>query len=157
MDRSDWAILAALEANGRISYGALGEAVGLSKTPCWTRVQRLEEQGIITGYRASIDRQTIGLSLVAFCEVTVDFAHHRDFEAAVLDHPAILECYSTAGRGDYLLKVVCRDVDQLDAILRMEISSISGVVRSSTTIGLKAIKQETRIVGFAMQSHEKSH
>lgn len=152
MDRLDWAILAALEGDGRISYGALGETVGLSKTPCWTRVQRLEEQGVITGYRATIDRQKIGLTLVAFCEVAVDFIHHRDFETAVLEHPAILECYSTAGKGDYLLKILCRDVDHLDAILRLELSSVAGLVRSSTTIALKAIKQEARMVALAIKS-----
>lgn len=140
MDRLDWKILAALESDGRMSFGALGEHVGLSKTPCWTRVQRLETEGVITGYHATISRRAIGLSLTAFCEVTVEFARHRAFEEAVIAHPFVLECYTTAGRADYLLKIAARDVDHLDLILRNQISGLPGVVRSSSTIGLKAIK-----------------
>ncbi|MET1755712.1 Lrp/AsnC family transcriptional regulator [Novosphingobium sp. RD2P27] len=154
MDRIDWAVLAALEADGRLGYAALGEIVGLSKTPCWTRVQRLEERGVITGYRADIDRSAVGLPLTAFCEVTVDFAHHHDFEAAIKSHPAVLECYTTAGQGDYLLKIVCGDVEHLDTILREQISGIPGVVRSSSTIALKSIKQANGIMPFASQSRQ---
>lgn len=149
LDRFDLAILAELEADGRIGYNALSERIGLSKTPSWERVQRLEERGVISGYHAAIDPAAVGLDLVAFCDVTVDFLHHRDFEQAVLDHPAILECYSTAGRGDYVLKVICRDVAHLDTILREQISGLPGVVRSSTTIGLKAIKQKRGLMDFA--------
>ena len=154
LDWMDWKILMALEADGRMSFGALGDQVGLSKTPCWTRVQRLEREGFIAGYHAAIDRKAVGIALTSFCEVTVEFAHHASFEAAIIDHPAVLECYTVAGQGDYLLIIAARGVEHLDQILRAEISGIAGVVRSSTTIGLKAIKQSVGVTKFASQARD---
>lgn len=145
IDRTDLAILAALETDGRQSYAAVAEQVGLSKTPCWTRVQNLEKAGFIRGYRADVDPGKLGLKLIAFCEVRVDFDAHARFEAAVIAHPSIIDCYTTAGQGDYLLHIVSGDVESLDALLRWEISRLPGVKRSATTICLKRIKEAGRI------------
>ena len=99
MDKIDRAILEALEADGRESFGAIAERVALSKTPCWTRVQALERRGAIKGYRAVIDPHALGLKLTAFVGVTIEFGSRVAFERAVSAHPAIIECYTTAGRG----------------------------------------------------------
>src|ERR1700740_1844861 len=90
LPRLDLAILAHLEADGRLSYAELGEAVGLSKSACWKRVQALEQSGAIRGYRAKIDPEALGLTTVAFVAVTVAFERHAEFEQAVIAHPAIL-------------------------------------------------------------------
>jgi Lrp/AsnC family leucine-responsive transcriptional regulator len=149
MDRYDWSILAQLERDGRQPFSTIAEKVGLSKTPCWTRVQAMEQAGIITGYRAVVDQRALGLKLVAFCEVTVNFDQHAAFEDAVLAHPSVLECYTTAGQADYLLHVVTRDVETLDTLLREELSQLPGVLRSSTTVCLKRIKDGGAITGAA--------
>ena len=141
MDRKDLAILEALEADARLSFATLAERVGLSKTPCWSRVQSFERQGTIKGYRAVLDASALGLGLNAFIEVAIDLDAHSTFETAVLAHPSILACYTTAGDADYLLHVVTRDVGSLDDLLRHEISRLPGVQRSSTTVCLKTIKE----------------
>lgn len=142
LSRVDLAILRILEADARISFAALAERVGLSKSPCWTRVQALEKQGVITGYRARIDAKAVGKGLTVYALATVDFARAEAFEAAVLRHPAIIECHSTAGAGDYLLRIVAADVADLDHLLRKELSLLPGVQRYTTTVCMKAIKED---------------
>lgn len=142
LDRTDLAILRVLEADARISFAELADRVGLSKTPCWTRVQALERRGVIKGYRAQLEAAALGKGLTVFAVVEVEFARHEAFEAAALRHPAITECHTTAGEGDYLLRMVAADVGELDQLLRKEISQLPGVRRFSTTICMKAIKQD---------------
>ncbi len=149
MDKIDWSILEALEADGRESFGAIAEKVSLSKTPCWTRVQTLEREGAIRGYRAVIDPHSVGLNLTAFVEVTIEFGSRVAFERAVGEHPAIIECYTTAGEADYLLQVMTRDVESLDGLLREELCRLPGVQRSATTICLKRIKDNGPITRAA--------
>lgn len=142
LSRIDLSILRILEADARISFAALAERVGLSKSPCWTRVQALEKQGVITGYRARIDAKAVGKGLTVFALATVDFAQAEAFEAAVLRHPAVTDCHSTAGAGDYLLRIVAADVADLDHLLRKELSQLPGVQRYTTTVCMKAIKED---------------
>jgi Lrp/AsnC family leucine-responsive transcriptional regulator len=149
MDRTDWQILAALEDDGRMSYAALAEQVGLSKTPCWTRVQALEQKGLIQGYRAIVDRRALGLTLTAFVEVRVEFGASERFEEAVRAHPAILECHTTTGQADYLIQIVTRDVESLDSLLREELSRLPGVQRFATTVCMKPIKSAGGITAAA--------
>lgn len=156
LDRFDWSILKSLEADGRQTFSALAEEVGLSKTPCWSRVQALEQAGTIRGYKAVIDERSIGLDLVALCEVQVQFSSHPAFEDAVKAHPAILECYTTAGEADYLLRVATSGVERLDLLLREELSQLPGVVRFATTICLKRIKESGLIVGAAVLAGRQS-
>jgi len=140
MDQLDFAIIASLERDGRQSFSGLADSVGLSKTPCWMRVQALEAAGVIRGYTADIDAKAIGLGVFAFVQVMIDFSRRAAFEAAVLQNPSILECYTTAGEADYMLKLVCRDVDDLDDLLRFSISLMPGLQRSTTMICLKPVK-----------------
>jgi Lrp/AsnC family leucine-responsive transcriptional regulator len=149
MDKTDRRILDALEEDGRRSFAALGERVALSKTPCWSRVQALETSGAIKGYRAIIDPFCLGLNLTAFVGVTIDFARRVEFERAVREHPAIIECYTTAGDSDYLLQVMTGDVERLDRLLREELCRLPGVQRSATTVCLKRIKDNGPITKAA--------
>jgi Lrp/AsnC family leucine-responsive transcriptional regulator len=155
MDNFDHTILSLLEADGRQSYVGLAEQVGLSKTPCWARVQALEKDGVIRGYRAVLEPSALGLGLTAFVQVSIEFGSHTAFEAAALAHPAIIECYTTAGDGDYLLKVATSDVEQLDSLLREDLCRLPGVQRFSTKICLKTIKDGgplTRTAEFARRA-----
>jgi Lrp/AsnC family leucine-responsive transcriptional regulator len=156
VDKIDWAILECLEANGRESFGAIAERVSLSKTPCWSRVQTLEREGAIKGYRAVIDPYAVGLKLTAFVEVTIEFGSRVAFERAVGRHPSIIECYTTAGEADYLLQIMTSGVERLDSLLREEVCRLPGVQRSATTICLKRIKDNgpiTRAAEFERGGH----
>ena len=145
----DGRLLAALESDARLSYAALGERIGLSKTPTWARVRALEQSGTITGYRAEIDPAALGLTLHAFVEVRLRSTQHAEFEAAVQRHPAVLECFTTAGQADYLLHLLVEGIGALDALLRDDLSRLPGVERLATTVGMKTIKARARITDCA--------
>lgn len=140
LEKAEAAILKLLEEDGRISYAELGERVGLSKSPCWSRVRELERRGVIRRYRAEIDPAAVGLDLHAFVQVTINSAKHTEFEAAVNRHPSVLECFTTAGQADYLLHVLVRGIAELDDLLRSQVSRLPGVQRLDTTVCMKTIK-----------------
>lgn len=140
LEKAEAAILKLLEEDGRISYAELGEKVGLSKSPCWSRVRELERRGVIRRYRAEIDPAAVGLDLHAFVQVTINSAKHTEFEAAVNRHPSVLECFTTAGQADYLLHVLVRGIAELDDLLRSQVSRLPGVQRLDTTVCMKTIK-----------------
>ena len=160
MDRFDRAILSALERDARQSFADLAQEVGMSKTPCWNRVQGLEASGAILGYRAMVEPEAVGLTLDAFVQVSVSFADHAAFEAAACAHPSVIACYTTAGDADYLLHVMARDADyllhvmardvaHLDGLLRGQLRRMPGVERFNTTIGMKRIKRAGAVMAAA--------
>lgn len=151
LGRQDAEILARLERDGRLSYADLGEHVGLSKSPTWSRVRALEERGVITGYRAIVEPAAIGLDIHAFVQVTIRSTMSREFEQAVVRHAAVLECYTTAGQADYLLHVLVPNVAALDTLLRNELSRMPGVEHVSTTVGMKTIKARGYVTDCAAQ------
>lgn len=154
MDSYDWKIAEVLEAEGRSSFASLAETVGLSKSPCWTRVREMERSGLLTGYRAQFDPGKLGVGVQCQISVTIGFDAHTAFEEAVLEHPAINECHTTAGDSDYLLRVFARSVEHLDELLRHQISKLPGVQSISTTICLKTIKSKSSITRWAAQNEK---
>lgn len=153
MDRIDWKIIDALEREGRQSFAELGERVGLSKSPCWARVRQLEDKGIIQGYGARLDHAALGLAVQCLVEVRISLDAHAQFEQAVIDHPAVIECHTTAGDSDYVLRIFARSVEHLDDLLRHELSKLPGVHRLATLICLKTIKRNGPIVELAKISN----
>lgn len=147
LEKTEIALLRALEEDARLSFGELGEKAGLSKTPCWSRVRALEKRGVIKGYRAEIDPGEIGLQIHAFVQVTINAAKHSEFETAVVRHPSVVQCFATAGQGDYLLHVLVPGISDLDELLRAEVSRLPGVQRLVTTVCMKTIKHRAPTIG----------
>lgn len=121
LDRIDRKILAELQADATIPLKMLAERVGLSQTPCWKRVQKLEDAGIITGRVALVNPEKIGLGLHVF--VAVEASDHspewRDaFTAATHELPEVVEVYRMAGEMDYLLRVAVPDMAGYDAFYK---------------------------------------
>lgn len=156
MDKLDWKIVEELEQDGRRSFAELGEIVGLSKSPCWSRVRNLEKLGIIQGYTARLDPFALGLEVQSFVEVRIDLDTHAEFESAVMAHPAVVECHTTAGNADYMLKVFARSVDHLDELLRHDLSKLPGVHRLATVVCLKTIKQPGRLADWARTTERRA-
>lgn len=146
MDAIDVRILTELERDGRLSFTELGERVGLSKSPCWNRVQSHEANGVISGYHADLNMAKLGLDTLAFVHVTVAFEKHDQFETAVNDHPLIVACHATVGDADYLLQVVTRSMLRLDEFLRSELWRLPGVERFTTTISMRTIKRKASLM-----------
>ena len=146
LDPIDLRILDAIQRDGRITKLALAEKVGLSPTPCWMRLRKLEKAGIVSGYHASIAMRVIAPVATVLMEVTL--ANHRQadfdrFERVVRDVPEIVACWSVGGGVDYVLKVMARDIDAyqrlVDGLLEREI----GIDRYFTYIVTKTVKDET--------------
>ena len=139
-DKVDLKIVAALERDGRMSFSALGESIGLSKTPCWNRVRDLCQSGIIEGYSANLNPTGLGLNVRALVHVVVDFDHYRAFEQAIVAHQAVRSCHAVTGEFDYVLEILSRDINSFDQLLRAELSQIPGVERFNTSISTRMVK-----------------
>ena len=114
LDRYDVAILAALQRDARQSNADLAAAIGLSAAPTWRRVRRLEDLGVITGYRAEIDRRKIGLGVLAFVRVDTERDNAestRALEAAIRGLPEVIACHYISGAGTFELQVLVPDLD----------------------------------------------
>lgn len=146
LDATDLKILDAIQRDGRITKLKLAEQVGLSPTPCWMRLAKLEKAGIVTGYHARIAVRAIAPVTSVLVEVTL--ANHRQadfdrFERVVRDVPEIISCWSVGGGVDYLLRVMTRDIDAyqrlIDSLLEREI----GIDRYFTYIVTRTVKDDT--------------
>lgn len=131
IDRYDRRILEELQRDGRISNQDLAERIGLSPSPCLRRVRALEEAGIILGYRALLDAQKLGLSLMALIQISMDRhtpERFANFETRISELPQVLECLLITGQdADYLLKVVVENMDAYQDFLLNRITRIAGV------------------------------
>jgi Lrp/AsnC family transcriptional regulator, regulator of ectoine-degradation genes len=148
LDPIDLRILDAIQRDGRITKLALAERVGLSPTPCWMRLRKLERAGIVSGYHARIALRQIAPIATVLMEVTLGAHRQADFdrfERAIRDIPQIVACWSVGGGVDYVLKVVARDIDAyqrlVDGLLEREI----GIDRYFTYIVTKTVKDETAL------------
>jgi Lrp/AsnC family leucine-responsive transcriptional regulator len=144
LDRLDHAILRVLAAEGRISATELARRIGLSKSPVQARIKRLEETGVITGYRATLDWVRMGLAHVAFVEVRLSDTREaalQAFNRAVAAIPEIEECHMIASRFDYLLKVRTADIQDYRRVLGEKLSALPHVASTSTYVAMEAVKE----------------
>lgn len=145
MDAIDKKILRALAQQGRLTNAELAEAVGLSPSPCWTRVKRLEQAGVIRGYAALLDQAALGLPDTVFIEVMMerhDEAQLRRFEEAVADIPEILECHLVTGEYDYVIKAAVGGTMGYERLLRDRLYRLPGVRHTRTSFALRCLKRE---------------
>ena len=144
MDRFDHAILSVLAEDGRISITDLATRIGLSKTPTQGRLRKLEESGVILGYRALLDPIRLGLDHVAFVEVRLSDTREaalRAFNAAVVKIPEIEQAHMIASHFDYLLKVRTRDMSAYRRFMGETISALPHVSHTSTYVAMEAVKE----------------
>ena len=143
IDRYDRQILDILQAEGRISNQDLADRIGLSPAPCLRRVRALEENGLITGYKALLDARKLGLSLMALIGISMDQhtpERFANFEASIAGIAEVLECLLITGQqSDYQLKVVVRDMDGYQDLLLNKITRIAGVTGVHTSFVLRQV------------------
>jgi Lrp/AsnC family leucine-responsive transcriptional regulator len=144
LDRFDHAILRELSIDGRISATELGRRIGLSKSPTQARMKRLEDGGVITGYRANLDPIRMGQAHVAFVEVRLSDTREaalQAFNKAVLAVPEVEQAHMIASRFDYLLKVRTTDIQDYRRVLAERISALPHVASTSTYVAMEAVKE----------------
>ena len=148
MDRTDLRILAELQADGTLSSQALAEKVGLSTSPCWRRVRKLEEDRVISTTVAILDPEKIGLDVIAVVAVALEDRHPdsvRQFDEMVANRPEILECYAMSGQHDYHMKVACKSIRAYEVLLREHIMPCRAVHHVNTSFVLRSNKYTTAL------------
>ena len=143
LDQRDIAILRVLAAEGRISKTDLADRVGLSATPCWERLRRLEKAGLIEGYRAEIALRKLGPHVTVF--VAAELADHtaarcRAFEEAMGRYDEVVACWALGGGFDYLLQIVTRDIDAYQRLIDAMLDARIGLARYFTYVVTKPVK-----------------
>ena len=151
MDHTDRKILIALQSQGRTSNVELARQSGLAPSSMLERVRRLEDKGVIASYRAVLDPKQLGYQVQAM--VMINLGRHQetrieDFEAGVADISEVKACFHVAGRYDYILHLVVRDIDHLADLVKHRLSAIGGVEKQETFLVLSTVKEDQ---GYALQ------
>ncbi|MER6915875.1 Lrp/AsnC family transcriptional regulator [Streptomyces sp. NPDC000594] len=129
-DATDWRILEALQANGRAGFAELARSVSMSASAVTERVRRLEEAGVITGYTAVVDRERLGLPILAFVRLRYPHGNYKPFHDLLETTPEILEAHHVTGDDCFVLKVAARSMRHLEEVT----GRISGLGPVTTSI-----------------------
>ncbi|PCJ44069.1 MAG: AsnC family transcriptional regulator [Alphaproteobacteria bacterium] len=147
MDKLDQKILDLLQQDAMVPVADIAEQVGSSKSVCWRRIQRLQDDGIIKSRVALLDPNKVGLDIILFAQVKMT-AHGRrlpNFIEIIKDIPQILECYTLMGNVDFLLKIVVKDIQEYENLWWHHLSPIEGVQEINSTIAMTAVKHTTKL------------
>lgn len=139
----DMKILALLQNDARITNQTLADHIGMSASPCWRKVRKLEEDEVIQGYRAVLNRKKIGLGVMVFVRVSIDShseAEARKFEQEVTALEDVVACYSIGGDADFLLQVVAQDLDAYADFAMKVVRRLPGIKEMQSMFVLKEIK-----------------
>ncbi len=142
----DRKLLLAVQADCQQSMQQLGEAVGLSPSACHRRLKALEDKGFILAHRAVLNADKLGFSMQFFISVSLTSQSEQSFEAfeqAVKSIPEVLECHLMAGLSDYILRVVCRDLEDFERLHRRLIARLPGVGQVHSNMSIRTVKVRT--------------
>ena len=148
LDRYDRQILDLLQRDASLSAAEIGDRIGLSQSPCWRRIHRLEQAGYIVKRVACLDRRKLGLDVLVFAMVKLS-AHGRrslpEFAEAIRGFPEVQECFTLMGEMDFLLRVVTRDVQSYERFFFDTLSQLPGVLEVHSNIAMSEIKSTTEL------------
>lgn len=148
LDSYERKILRVLQEDASLSTAAVAEAVGLSPSPCWRRIDRLERDGFIKRRVALVDRRKVGFNAQVFAQVKLN-AHGRanldEFACSIRQFPEVLECHVLMGSVDFMLRVVAEDIDAYERFFFEKLSRLPGVQEINSTVALSEIKVTTAL------------
>ncbi|GLS24328.1 Lrp/AsnC family transcriptional regulator [Marinibactrum halimedae] len=148
LDKIDRRILTLLQTDASLSAAEIAEHVNLSQPPCWRRIKRMEEAGIIQTRVAMLNRKQLGLNVVVYAEVKLS-ANGRQalgaFEEKIRSFPEVTECYVMLGRIDFLLRIVTRDIESYEEFFRHHLSQLPGVQDINSSVALSEVKYSTEL------------
>tara|TARA_Y100001956_G_C4124346_1_gene189226 strand:- start:1138 stop:1593 length:456 start_codon:yes stop_codon:yes gene_type:complete len=150
MDRIDRHILSLLQKDARQSTADIADKVGLSASPCARRIKKLEEDGIIAGYQAKLDKKSVGVGMTVFVEVSLN--NHQAssidaFEQAVLEMEEVTSCHVVSGAYDYLLEVVSKDLSGYESFTR-KLQRLDNVKDIHTHLAIRQVKESSELPVF---------
>ncbi len=153
MDRTDRMILSILQEDATLPVAEIGRRVGLSTTPCWRRIQKMEEDGVIKARVAVLDPAKVNAKVSVFVSITTN-QHNEDwltrFSRIIAEFPEVVEFYRMSGQIDYLLKVVVPDIEAYDAFYKKLVSKMD-ITDVSSAFAMQVIKNETALPLSYMQ------
>ena len=148
LDPFEKKILRELQQDASLTTADLAERVGLSATPCWRRINRLEQDGYIRARVALVDRRKVGLNAHIFAQVKLN-AHGRanldEFGAAIQGFPEVLDCFVLMGSTDFMLRIVAKDIDAYEKFFFDRLSKLPGVQEINSTVALSEIKSTSAL------------
>ena len=146
LDKLDLRILDLLQREGALPVAEVAARTGLSTTTCWRRIQQLEQSGVIRGRVALLDRAALGLDVTIFAHVKLS-TQGRDaiaaFAEAIRERPEVLDCYTTMGEWDFMLRVVTRDIKAYEAFYLDHLSKLPNVQSINSSVTVTVIKETT--------------
>ena len=148
LDSTDLRIISVLQESAKITNSELAERVGLTPSPCLSRVRVLETEDIINSYVALVTPSAVGLPISVFIHVTLErqiFSSTEHFESEMKNHQEVMECYLMTGDSDYLIRVVVADIATLEAFIVDKLSKIAGVSNIRSSFALKQVKYKTAL------------
>jgi len=148
LTKSDKQLLIALQENCRSSSADLAARAHMSAATSWRKLKSLEEVGIVTGYRAILDREKLGFTVCAFTHVSVERQSNeivQNIENELVKHPSVMECYTATGDADFVLRVIAKDMNDYDQFLNNFIFKLAGITHVRSNITLKELKQTSQV------------
>ncbi|MCG6200273.1 Lrp/AsnC family transcriptional regulator [Psychromonas antarctica] len=148
LDKTDRIILSILQNDSTVSLNELAEIVNLTTTPCWKRIKRLEDEGIIQKRVALLDPEKLGLLFTAFVLLkTSDHSHewYSHFVDTVRAYPEVIEFYRMAGEYDYMMKVQVADMKNFDHFYKKLVNSVPGISNVTSTFAMEPLKYTTAL------------
>jgi Lrp/AsnC family transcriptional regulator, cysteine-sensing transcriptional activator len=146
LDRIDRRILDVVQREGSLPVAEVAARIGLSTTTCWRRIQALEQAGVIRGRVAVLDRAALGLDVTIFAHVKLS-TQGRDaiaaFAEAIRERPEVLDCYTTMGEWDFMLRIVTRDIKAYEAFYLDHLSKLPYVQSINSSVTVTVIKETT--------------
>jgi Lrp/AsnC family transcriptional regulator len=148
LDAFEKKILRELQRDASQTTAQIAERVGLSQSPCWRRIDRLEREGVIKRRVAIVDRQKVGLNAHVFAQLKLN-AHGRanldEFAERIREFPEVLECYVLMGSVDFMIRVVAEDINAYERFFFEKLSQLPGVQEVNSTVALSEIKATTAL------------
>lgn len=146
LDVTDKKILNLLQQNSKANIKEIALKIGLTQTPTYERIKRLEKAGVIKNYIAVLDKEKVGYTIEVFCQVTL-LVHSKEmitrFENAINKIDEVMECFHVAGNYDYLLKIIVKDMNSYQAFLKNKLSVLDSVANVQSTFVMSATKDST--------------
>ena len=146
LDAIDAKILDLIQYNAALSVAEIADQVGLASSPCWRRIKRLEDEGIVQRRVTILDREKLGLSFEVYCTVKLSLPTKDNldsFETAIAKLPEVVQCATVTGAADYELRIVTRDMHAFDDFLREKILSLGLISNIESRIVVRSVKHTT--------------
>jgi len=148
LQKQDITILDLLQRDASLSTASIAEQVNMSQSPCWRRINRMEDEGLIKSRVALLDRVALGMEVVAFSTINLTSTGRQnllEFEREIVKHPEVMECYTMTGIWDYMLKIVTRNIRHYEEFVRNTLTASPAIRELHSHLAVTEIKNSTQL------------